>query len=78
MDKSHQQWRMGHTHGEHVFLPLCVQAAAVSCDVWLTVCTLASGEPEVWYQHPVLENHWDTGGGEDGQACAAEEHPNRR
>lgn len=36
-----------------------------------------SGESEVRNEHPVLENHGHPGGREDGQTCAAQEHPDR-
>lgn len=36
------------------------------------------GRSKVWYEHPLLENHRNPGGREDGETCAAEEHPDRR
>lgn len=70
---------MGHPHSE--YLVLLVLAETV---LWF-VCALPGaclpflflGESEVRYKHPVLENHWHPGGREDGQTCAAQEHPDR-
>lgn len=40
------------------------------------VCVL--GEPEVWHQHPVLEDGWSPDGDQSGEACFAEKYSNRR
>lgn len=45
----------------------------------LSLClSLLPGESEVGDEHPVLEDHWHPGGGQKGQACAAQKHPDRR
>lgn len=41
-----------------------------------TVCVL--GEPEVWHQHPVLEDGWSPDGDQSGEARFAEKYSNRR
>ena len=41
-----------------------------------TSCVL--GEPEIWHQHPVLENRWSPDGDQRGEACFAEKCSNRR
>lgn len=47
---------------------------------WLTthdiLCIL--GEPEIWHQHPVLEDRWSPDGDQSGEACSAEKCSNRR
>lgn len=39
---------------------------------------LVSGDSQVWYKHPVLEDHWYSGWREDGEASVTEEHSDRR
>lgn len=36
------------------------------------------GEPEIWHQHPVLEDRWGPNEGQRGETCFAEKYSNRR
>ena len=45
--------------------------------VVVVVVVATAGEPAVWDQHPVLEDHRHPGGPQDGQTRAAAEHPDR-
>lgn len=65
---------MGDTHSEYVVLPVCVDTVRYM-ESWVRM--FFSGEPEVWYKHPILENNRNSSGKEDGPTCAAEEHPDR-
>lgn len=67
---------MGHTHSE--YLLLLVLVGTVLLFVFIPAFpSLFLGQSEVWYEHPVLEDHRHPGGREDGQTCVAQEHPNR-
>ena len=66
---------MGHTHSE--YLVLVVLCAWFGCASLCARPSLLSGESEVRNEHPVLENHGHPGRGQDGQTCAAQEHPDR-
>lgn len=67
---------MGHTHSEYLVLLVFVGIFGLCPLHRVRFCLL--GESEVRHKHPVLENHWHPGGREDGQTCAAQEHPDRR
>lgn len=44
----------------------------------LTTAGAFPGGSEVWDEHPVLEDHRNRGGREDGEAGVTEEHPDPR
>ena len=63
-------------------LPTALKEGMLKCclSAWLKthdiLCIL--GEPEIWHQHPVLEDRWSPDGDQSGEACSAEKCSNRR